>query len=237
MKIINGDWYNIESDIARFDKYQCILADCPWLYNDQSKIRKDGATPTKGIGACNHYPGIPTDDLARFNVGEQLGTNRSMLWLWATEPMLLHALRVMAAWGFEYVTIGFTWIKLNKAAWKDSALWEMGLREAAGMLSQPDPERIRQVLNSLTVAGPGYYTMSNPEHLLIGRRGRAFRHAEKLKARQVVYWPLLSHSEKPDIFQDLIEMMYPKVTPRLELFARRSKDGWDSFGNELGGLR
>ena len=43
--------------------------------------------------------------------------------------------------------------------------------------------------------------------------------------------PHNSHSTKPEFFQDMIE----KVTeePRLELFARRKRDGWDVWGNEV----
>ena len=39
------------------------------------------------------------------------------------------------------------------------------------------------------------------------------------------------HSQKPDEFYDLIESISP--TPRLELFARRKREGWDCWGNEV----
>lgn len=40
-----------------------------------------------------------------------------------------------------------------------------------------------------------------------------------------------AHSKKPELFQDMIE----KVTnePRLEMFARRKREGWDVWGNEV----
>ena len=37
-----------------------------------------------------------------------------ILFLWATFPKLQEALDVIKAWGFEYKTVGFTWIKKNK---------------------------------------------------------------------------------------------------------------------------
>jgi len=37
----------------------------------------------------------------------------SILFLWATYPMLPDALRVMAAWGFTFKTVAFTWVKQN----------------------------------------------------------------------------------------------------------------------------
>jgi len=39
------------------------------------------------------------------------------------------------------------------------------------------------------------------------------------------------HSKKPEFFQDLIEQV--TESPRLEMFARRNKIGWDVFGNEV----
>jgi N6-adenosine-specific RNA methylase IME4 len=38
------------------------------------------------------------------------------------------------------------------------------------------------------------------------------------------------HSKKPEVFMDLIERVSPQ--PRLELFARRQRLGWDTWGNE-----
>ena len=43
--------------------------------------------------------------------------------------------------------------------------------------------------------------------------------------------PHNAHSKKPEFFQDMIE----KITdvPRLEMFARRKREGWDVWGNEV----
>jgi len=39
------------------------------------------------------------------------------------------------------------------------------------------------------------------------------------------------HSKKPEFFQDLIETV--SDAPRLEMFARRERDNWDVWGNEV----
>ncbi len=39
------------------------------------------------------------------------------------------------------------------------------------------------------------------------------------------------HSQKPEAFQDIIEQV--SDAPRLEMFARRYRLGWDAFGNEI----
>jgi len=43
-------------------------------------------------------------------------------------------------------------------------------------------------------------------------------------------WPRTQHSAKPEAFLDLVERVSPG--PYLELFARRNRLGWDTWGNE-----
>ena len=43
-------------------------------------------------------------------------------------------------------------------------------------------------------------------------------------------WPRGGHSRKPEAFYDLVESVSPG--PYLELFARRQRLGWDTWGNE-----
>jgi N6-adenosine-specific RNA methylase IME4 len=85
--------------------FDVILADPPWRYND----RRDGGTRFCG-GAAAHYATMADTAIVALPVGE-LAAARSTLFLWATWPRLTFALDVIAAWGFEYVTIGFLWVK------------------------------------------------------------------------------------------------------------------------------
>jgi len=41
----------------------------------------------------------------------------------------------------------------------------------------------------------------------------------------------MRHSQKPEFFQDVIEQQ--SDGPRLEMFARRKRSGWDCWGNEI----
>jgi N6-adenosine-specific RNA methylase IME4 len=43
-------------------------------------------------------------------------------------------------------------------------------------------------------------------------------------------WPRGRHSQKPEAFLDLVEQVSPG--PYVELFARRDRLGWDTWGNE-----
>ena len=68
---------------------------------------------------------------------------------------------------------------------------------------------------------------TNTEHVLLCRRGT-------LPFGQIqgtwFNWPRRRHSEKPAAFYDLVEQVSPG--PYLELFARRQRLGWDTWGNE-----
>ena len=162
---------------------------------------------------------------------EKLAAERCHLYLWACAPLLPDALAVMSGWGFTYVTIAFVWVKMNPGK------WEAAKAQLSTQAMFPPADRdIMEFIRDLFVFGPGYYTGSNVELVLLGRRGKPFAHAKGVKPFQVQAIPWVrprKHSEKPEIFQTLVEEMYPKAGPRLELFARRPRDGWDVFGNEV----
>lgn len=87
-------------------KYGCILADPPWQFRVWAQSDK-----AHGAAAA-HYTTMPSAEIARFPVGE-LAARDCALFLWVTYPNLPEGLRVMAAWGFVYKTVAFTWVKLN----------------------------------------------------------------------------------------------------------------------------
>ena len=80
--------------------------------------------------------------------------------------------------------------------------------------------------------GMGYYTRSNSEPCLLAVRGRMPVAAHDVSA--VLYSPVREHSRKPDEQYEKIERLYPGVA-YLEMFARRTRPGWDVFGNEVEG--
>lgn len=76
--------------------------------------------------------------------------------------------------------------------------------------------------------GMGNYWRSSTEHVLFGIRG-GLRTQDKT-LRNWFKAPRGRHSQKPDLFLDLVERASP--APRLELFARRQRMGWDTWGAE-----
>lgn len=76
----------------------------------------------------------------------------------------------------------------------------------------------------------GYYFRGATEHVLFGVRGR-LRLQAKRAVPTAMLWPRTQHSVKPDSFFELVEECSPG--PYLELFARRKRSGWVSWGNQI----
>ena len=75
----------------------------------------------------------------------------------------------------------------------------------------------------------GYYYRGATEHILFATRGNLRLQGE---ARPTLYLSRrLPHSVKPDWFYDLVESASPG--PYLELFARRNRDNFTVWGNEV----
>jgi N6-adenosine-specific RNA methylase IME4 len=81
--------------------------------------------------------------------------------------------------------------------------------------------------------GMGHWARQNHELLLIGKRGEMSAPAEGDRPASVVEAPKGEHSEKPGVFYDIIERMV-RTHSRVELFARKAREGWASWGLEAG---
>lgn len=73
----------------------------------------------------------------------------------------------------------------------------------------------------------GTYSLTT-EFVLFARRGSL--RAEQRIATTWFRWSRGRHSQKPEAFLDIVESVSPG--PYLELFARRNRLGWDTWGNE-----
>jgi N6-adenosine-specific RNA methylase IME4 len=159
----------------------------------------------KGRSADAHYDTMTLADIKALPVGGWAAPNCVLL-LWATDPLLPRALEVIDAWGFSYKTVGFYWAKLNKSA-KHKAIDEANF-----------------------FTGLGFWTRANPEQCLLATRGHPKRAAGNV--RKLVVSPRREHSRKPEVIYDRIEALCPG--PYLEMFARSSRPGWESWGVQAG---
>lgn len=185
--------------------YGAILADCPWRFRTWNKAAAIPRTRTAGtnVSAAVHYRTMDIDDIRALPIGE-LAAPDCALFLWATWPLMLEALSVITAWGFEFKTCAFDWTKAH-----------------AGQVEmfQDDIE---------TLMGMGYWTRANSEPCLLATRGKPKR--LNADVRQAIIEPRREHSRKPACVHGRIERLV--AGPYLELFARQRRPGWNAWGNE-----
>ena len=92
-------------------KYKIIYADPPWSYYNDKTVDVD-CTTIKGMRRPP-YPVMSSQDIMNLNINK-IADDNSILFIWSTDYHLNKCLNVINAWGFEYKTIGFKWLKLNK---------------------------------------------------------------------------------------------------------------------------
>lgn len=95
-------------------RYRIIYADPAWSYENKSLNRG---------GAARHYVTMSDEDIYNLPISN-LAENDAVLFLWTTFPKLQAGLDTVKAWGFEYKTCAFVWVKENKKA--KSWFWGMG---------------------------------------------------------------------------------------------------------------
>ena len=174
------------SDLSGF---RCIVADPPWAYKSKGSPCWKHKKPETCLVEY-YYPTMKLSDIQAMPVSSVADAN-SVLFLWATVPMIQEAFETMKAWGWKYKTM-LTWHKTNRDCM-------------------------------------GYWFRVCTEHLIVDVRGKvpAFRSMR----RTLFETPRGKHSEKPEEAFTLIEAVSPG--PRLELFARRPREGWTVRGNEV----
>jgi site-specific DNA-methyltransferase (adenine-specific) len=119
-------------------KYQIILADPPWQYQDKNCN-----------GACaGHYSTMSIKEICALPIKE-LADKDCVLFLWATYPMLPEALQVIKAWGFKYKTIAFQWVKKNRTGqgyFYGLGRWTRGNTEPCLLAVKGLPSRINNAV-------------------------------------------------------------------------------------------
>jgi N6-adenosine-specific RNA methylase IME4 len=80
--------------------------------------------------------------------------------------------------------------------------------------------------------GLGYYFRTKHETLLLATKGNINAPKPADRPPSVIEAPRRRHSQKPNEVYEAIEQMYPDLS-KLELFARNTRPGWFSWGNEI----
>lgn len=188
----------------RVSSYRCIAMDPPWY--EHGGIKK---------GAQRHYKILKLPQIIETVLGSQYWRpdgSGCHLWCWYTDNHLRDALGLIDALGFRYIRT-LIWIK------------------AAPCRVQLDAELSCGVEGWRTQGfGIGQYLRGQHEGCILAVRGAAHRMVRNRDVGSVVVAPRGRHSQKPQAAYDAIERVSPG--PRLEMFARALRDGWDTWGDE-----
>lgn len=159
---------------------------------------------TKNAAAGKHYKLMSDEEIMAMPVKSLLRSKNGALFVWATCPKLDLAVEAIKRWGFHYRGVAFVWVKTRR---------DGGIIGAQGI--------------------PPTGTKPTSELVLLATTNKTGRPFQLLDASvpQVVLAPRGKHSQKPTVIHDRIVKLYGD-RPRIELFAREAKAGWDCWGNE-----
>lgn len=148
---------------------------------------------------------VPNNDHRRYmqSAGTENLRGGAACFLWATFPNIAEGIRVLEAWGFQYKTAAFVWVKKNAKSGTTFGAWA------------PIPAPMRRCA-----------CWACPQALRPGSGIRSH------KVHQIIEAPFEGHSKKPDETRRRIVELLGDV-PRLEMFARQRAEGWDAWGNEV----
>lgn len=186
--------------------YGTIVADPPWSFDDKGHR---GAPDWKDAPI---YQTMPPNEILHLPV-DLLAAEKAHLYCWTTDTHLRLALNCMEAWGFDFKKI-LVWVKRS--------CMTTPIRAEDGE---------ETVLRGPLAFGMGHYYRTAKEICLFGTRGKQPGLVHNLP--DVIEQPRLQHSRKPDQLLEWAEKMSPG--PRIELFARRSREGWQAWGDQFPG--
>jgi N6-adenosine-specific RNA methylase IME4 len=188
-------------------RYATLYIDPPWAF----KMWAESTENSRHAEA--YYSVMSTQDMMALPM-QNLMADDCAVFMWICWTHLPDALALGEAWGLEYKTCAFNWVKLNK-------------------LQRDTP-----------FTGMGYWTRANSEPCLLFTRGNPRRRSKDVPQMlidwqggmfdtETIATPIGAHSEKPNAIYERIEALVGG--DYCEVFARRRRAGWDAIGNEIDG--
>lgn len=189
-------------------------------------------------GAAANYALMSNKDIKDLPIKDYADPDGCILALWVPSSLLQEGLDTMKAWGFEHKQT-YIWVKTKKDPFKSvlkdifkhfkklkSWSWTI-----SGSLVKDNLDKLS--FNNILAFGMGRLFRQTHEIALIGINNKNIYKSLKNKSqRSVSLAPNLKHSAKPEFLQDSLDMMFPNVERKIELFSRRQRKGWYCLGNE-----
>lgn len=192
--------------------FACLYADPPWAFRTFS-----GENMTPHRCAEDHYRTMELAEMAALPIGD-IAAKDCALFMWVVGSHLEESIQLARAWGFTFKTDAFYWIKQRLIGGDQIDMFTGDI---------PEPRM-----------GFGYWTRKQVEPCWLFTRGSPKRLSKGVRQAiveepvvpQLIIEPRREHSRKPDVARERIEALV--AGPYLELFARTSRSGWSSWGNE-----
>lgn len=207
-------------------KMNMIVIDSPWSFSDELKQSK-----TKR-GASSNYSVLNNNDIEKLDV-KSLVDDDAVIALWVPSSLLESGINCIKNYGFSLKQT-WVWVKTKQDP-KENLKKNVGkiLKKKnfthKEVLDEIDNFDLNDCLNFFM----GRTFRQTHEVALIGTRGKCSKYLKDKSQRSVhIFNSLKKHSEKPEELQDRLEKMFPSFNNRLEIFARRVRNGWHCVGNE-----
>jgi N6-adenosine-specific RNA methylase IME4 len=205
-----------------------LVADPPWQFGD--------STPHKG--AEDHYKTLTLNEIKEFPL-PPLADN-AVLFLWRVGggskkdgSLGEQAYEVVRAWGFTPKS-ELCWQKTITCKTCDGQGYATQFGELAGAKGKAQLKLWCEACSGRgykNALGAGRYVRGAHEICYIATRGAPIFPDDK-GVRSIIQAPRGAHSVKPDRFYERVMQLYPEG-PYVELFARRRREGWHCYGDEL----
>ena len=149
-------------------KYKIIYADPPWHYGSKSAVNNSTGSAIKPLS--EHYNTMSLNELKAMPIID-LVDDDCACFMWVTDSHLDEAIQILKAWGFQYKTIAFNWIKTTSKGnyCKNVAPWTMKSSEIC--------------LLGTRGAMTKYKKINNIESLVIAERTKHSRKPDEVRKR------------------------------------------------------
>ena len=125
--------------------FACILADPPWAFNSWAH---DGVLAQRT--AASHYKTTTTEELMKLPVGD-VAAKDCALFMWVVDFQMPGALALGKAWGFEFKTAAFVWMKSKRGGYPHVGMgyWTRKQTEQCWLFTKGSPKRLHKGVEQL----------------------------------------------------------------------------------------
>lgn len=197
-------------------------------------------------GAASNYKVMNIEDIKNLPIKDITDPDGAILALWVPSSMLQDGLDTMKAWGFNQKQT-YIWVKSKIEPLAEfNKLFKLAVKKLLNKdyFSLLDFKEIikkafdasSKSFNMTTMLsfGMGRLFRQSHEICLIGtNNNKIYKSLLNKSQRSVSFAQNMKHSSKPEDLQNSLDIMFPNVQNKIELFARRNRTGWTCLGNEV----